>query len=261
MEEHIKKEKSLIETLKPKTAFKAGLFSGLGITFVIGFFVLLGIILNGKTDSANNNIVLENSNNNPVVARAPQPTEAGEINIIPVDKDNDWIKGDKNADISIVEFSDLECPFCKRFHATMNQIIVEYDGQVNWIYRHFPLTSLHSKAQREAEATECAGEQKGNDGFWAYVDRLFEITPANNGLEDSQLTDIAKYVGLNIDKFQECLDSGKYTKKVQDQSQQAQAAGGRGTPYSVILVGDQKIPISGALPFESVKSTLDSLLK
>lgn len=261
MDEHIKKERSAIDNLKPKTAFKTGLFSGLGIMFAIGFFVLLGITLNSKTPSTNNNVVVEDSNNNPPVARAPQPTANGEINIKPVDKNNDWIKGDKNAKISIVEFSDAECPFCKRFHATMNQVVAEYDGKVNWIYRHFPLASLHPKAQREAEATECAGDQKGNDGFWAYTDRLFEITPSNNGLADSQLTDIAKYVGLNINTFEECLDSGKFASKVQGQANDAQAAGGRGTPYSVIIAGDQKIPIPGALPFDSVKSTLDSLLK
>lgn len=260
MEEN-RNQRSGIDNLKPKTAFKTGLLSGLGIMFAIGFFVLLGIMLNGKTSNTNNNVVLDDSNNNPSVAKAPQPTANGEINIKPVDKNSDWIKGDKNAKISIVEFSDTECPFCKRFHATMNQVLAEYDGKVNWVYRHFPLASLHSKAQKEAEATECAGDQKGNDGFWAYIDRMFEITPSNNGLAESQLTDIAKYVGLDVNKFQECLDSGKFTSKVQGQTSDAQAAGGRGTPYSVILVGDQKIPIPGALPFESIKSTLDTLVK
>jgi protein-disulfide isomerase len=261
MEEHIKREKSAIENLKPRAAFKTGLLSGLGVMFAIGFFILLGIMLNGKSGDSNDNVVLEGTDNNPSVARAPQPTDNGEINIKPVDKKNDWIKGDKNAKISIIEFSDTECPFCKRFHATMNQVLAEYDGQVNWVYRHFPLTSLHAKAQREAEATECAGDQKGNDGFWAFTDRLFEITPSNDGLSESQLTEIADYAGLNVGKFQECLDSGKFASKVQGQARDAQAAGGRGTPYSVILAGDQKIPIPGALPFDSVKSTLDSLIK
>jgi len=258
MEEDIKKEKSLIETLKPKTAFKVGLLSGLGIMFFIGFFILLGVFINNKAEGS---AITKDINNNVAAANNPQPTSGGDIAIRAVDKNNDWIKGNPDAKISIVEFSDTECPFCKKFHATMKQVLSEYDGQVNWIYRHFPLTSLHSRAQKEAEATECAGEQGGNKSFWDYIDRLFEITPSNNGLAESQLSDIAKYVGLDVDKFQKCLDSGKYTKKVQDQSQQAQAAGGRGTPYSVILVGDQKIPIPGALPFESVKSTLDSLLK
>ncbi len=99
-----------------------------------------------------------------------------------------------------------------------------------------------------------------NDAFWAYIDRLFEITPTNNGLAASQLPEIADYVGLDVSKFQECLDSGKYANKIQQQIQQAQAAGGRGTPHSIIISGDQKIPIQGAQPIESVKALIDSLL-
>lgn len=259
MEENNHKEKSFIESLRPKVAFKVGLLSGLAIMFVIGFLILLGIFINkGDQASLEKNSIVANQPSNGLGAVAP--SGASDIVIQPVSKD-DWIKGDKNAKVSIIEFSDTECPFCKRFHATMQQVLAEYDGQVNWVYRHFPLTSLHSKASREAEATECAGEQKGNDGFWAYIDRLFEITPSNNGLQDGQLSEIAQYVGLDVDKFNECLESGKYKNKIQNQINEAQKAGARGTPYSVIIVGDQNIPIPGALPYEQVKATLDSLIK
>lgn len=253
------KEKDLVASLRPKSAFKAGLISGLAIMFVVGFFVLLGVVLTGNSQSSGNNITANNKAPNPT---APNPTlggDSGTINIQPVSSD-DWVKGDKNAKISIIEFSDTECPFCKRFHSTMNQVLSQYDGQVNWIYRHFPLTSLHPNAAKEAEATECAGELGGNDGFWAYTDRLFEITPSNNGLQLSQLPEIAGDVGLDVGKFQECLDSSRYASKVQDHGRQAQTAGGRGTPYSVILAGDQKVPVNGALPFEQVKSMLDALI-
>lgn len=261
MEERKHKEKGLVDNLSPKSAFKTGLVVGLAVMFAIGFFVLLGIMLSKDSEagSANNNIALNNNQGSPT-APSPTPTNTGKINIVPVDKDNDWIKGDKNAEISVIEFSDLECPFCKRFHSTMQQVVADYDGKVNWVYRHFPLTSLHSKAPKEAEATECAGEQGGNEAFWAYTDRLFEITPANNGLDASQLPAIAEYVGLDVNKFNECLDSGKYAQKVKDQTQQAQAAGGRGTPYSVIIAGDKKVPIPGALPVDSVKALIDPLL-
>lgn len=263
MEERQYKEKGLIENLSPRSAFKTGLISGLAIMFAIGFFVLLGIMFNkdGKAIADNTGTSPINNNGSPTAPTpTPTPTGTGEINIVPVDKDSDWIKGNKDAKISVIEFSDTECPFCQRFHATMQQVVADYGGKVNWVYRHFPLTSLHSKAPKEAEATECAGEQGGNEAFWAYTDRLFEITPANNGLLESQLPEIAQYVGLDVGKFQECLDSGKYAKKVQDHSQQAQAAGGRGTPYSVIVSGDQKVPIPGALPVDSVKALIDPLL-
>lgn len=252
-------QKKFVDNLNSRSSFKFGLLSGLGIMFAIGFFITLGLLVNAKSDG---NIFAKTTGNNGVkqpMVTDPTPTDAGGINIQPVSKD-DWVRGDRQAPISIIEFSDTECPFCKRFHDTMNQVVSEYDGQVNWIYRHFPLTSLHSKAPREAEALECAGDQAGNDGFWAYADRLFEVTPSNNGLAESQLTTIAEGIGLNVNKFQECLDSGKFTQKVQDQANQATAAGGRGTPYSIIVSGDKKIPINGALPFEQIKATLDGLI-
>ena len=249
--------KGFVSGLKPKSAFRLGMLSSLVVVFVIGFFVLLGMFIK-KDDTS---IAGSGSRNNIAAKNTQQEAIQGDsgIAVQPV-SDDDWVKGNKNAPISIIEFSDTECPFCKRFHATMQQVVDEYDDQVNWIYRHFPLTSLHSKATREAEATECAGELGGNDGFWAYIDRLFEITPSNDGLADSQLPEIAEYVGLDVDKFQKCLDSGKYTAKVKDQANQAQAAGGRGTPHSIIVVDGQTIPIQGAQPFTQVQQMLDSLL-
>ncbi|OGI95322.1 hypothetical protein A2917_02025 [Candidatus Nomurabacteria bacterium RIFCSPLOWO2_01_FULL_42_17] len=106
--------------------------------------------------------------------------------IRPITSD-DHILGNANARIVIVEYSDLECPFCKVFHNTMHQVVEKSGGNVAWVYRHYPIPQLHSKAFHEAEATECAWEQKGNDGFWKYIDKLFEITPSNNGLPVERL--------------------------------------------------------------------------
>ena len=77
----------------------------------------------------------------------------------------DHIRGDAKAPVKVVEFSDPECPFCKRFHDTMREVVKAYDGKVAWVYRHFPLDSLHSKARKETEAMECAAELGGNDKF------------------------------------------------------------------------------------------------
>jgi protein-disulfide isomerase len=254
MEEHNRKERGVIDNLKPKAAFKAGLFTGLGVIFAIGFFVLLGIMLNDKDISLNggtndnDDIIVNTNDNNP-------PAGNTEI-IVSGLSDGDWVRGDKDAKITIVEFSDVDCPFCTRFHNTMKQVMADYDGKVNWVYRHFPLTSLHPEAYKKAEAAECVGEQGGNDKFWAFIDELY-----SNDEKLAGVADIAASVGVNKAKFQECLDSDKYTSKVASQSQEAQKAGGRGTPYSVIIVGNQKIAIPGALPYESVKSSLDALLK
>ncbi len=175
----------------------------------------------------------------------------------------DHILGNPNAPVVIVEYSDLECPFCKTFHATLHQIMGEYgdDGRVAWVYRHFPLTQLHSKAVKEAEATECAAELGGNAGFWKFTDALFEITPSNDRLDLAQLPAIAKQIGLDADAFSSCLSSGKYTSKVNQAYQDALATGGTGTPYSIVIAGKQQIVIEGAQSYAGVKSVIDSLLK
>ncbi len=250
---------SIFNLLGPKKAFVAGLIAGLLVIFSIGFFIMLGLQLSGNNSNSGTPVSSNKEVPSKPSAPTPPPTQA-DIQVKPV-TDEDWVRGDRNAKISIIEFSDTECPFCKRFHPTMQQIVKEYQGKVNWVYRHFPLTSIHPKAPKEAEATECAGELGGNDGFWAYLDRLFEITPSNNRLDLAQLPQIAEDVGLDRKKFEECLASGKYAKKVQDHSNQAIAAGAKGTPYSVIVAGDKKIPVSGAVPVERVKSILDSLLQ
>lgn len=238
------------------------------------------------------------------IGRAPkgggQGTARAEKNIRPVQKD-DHILGNADAKITIVEFSDTECPFCKRFHATMHEVIDTYgkDGKVAWVYRHFPIAQLHPKAQKEAEALECAAELGGpssplgtsNDVFWKYADKLFETTNSNNSLdigvynlpEDpptdpdgkpyyaqktprsatdaGQLSDMAVSLGLDKIAFETCLSSSKYEDRVKKDAEEATASGARGTPSSIIIVGKEQIAMEGAQPFEAVKTLIDSLLK
>ena len=131
-----------------------------------------------------------------------------------------------------------------------------------WVYRHFPLTQLHSKAPKEAEATECASELGGQEKFWAYVDRLFAVTPSNNNLDPAELPKIAQYVGLDINKFNTCLSSGKYAKHIEDDVQNAQATGGNGTPWSIVISkSGKKYPLSGAQPYATVKQLIELALQ
>ena len=195
------------------------------------------------------------------VGTAP-PT--GEPTIRPVDA-SDHILGNPNAPVMIVEYADLECPYCKDFHTTMHQVMEFYgqNGQVAWVYRAFPLTQIHSKAPKEAEAAECAGELGGNAAFFAYIDRVYEVSPGSNGLDLNQLPVIAGEVGLNVDAFNQCLASGKYAQKITASYAEAIAAGGQGTPYTLVLVNGTLVAggnLSGAQPYDSMRAIIDAVI-
>ena len=212
-----------------------------------GAIIIAGIIIGGA-------ILLKDSlpGDGSGLANIPGDPNSLNVEIRPVSGD-DHILGNKNAKIVIVEYSDTECPFCKNFHRTMQEGGKENDGEVAWVYRHYPIPELHSKAPRQAEATECAYEQGGNTAFWKYIDRMFEVTPSNNGLPDSELENIAEYVGLNSSAFYTCLQSGKYKDKVADDIADGRKAGVSGTPSSLILVNGKVVDrIAGAQPLDIV---------
>jgi protein-disulfide isomerase len=190
------------------------------------------------------------------------PTEnkpAGEVAPL---SENDHILGASDAELIIYEYSDTECPFCKVFHNTMKEVMRTYEGKVAWVYRHFPIASLHARATREAEATECAAELGGNTGFWKYIDEVFAITNSNDSLDPAELPKIAGRVGLDTAAFTTCLDSGRHSASVQKSIEDAVKAGARGTPYSVIVSkSGEQLVINGAEPLANVKLKIDSLLR
>lgn len=192
--------------------------------------------------------------------RVENPNSA-EIDVAPVTA-KDHILGSSSAELVIVEYSDTECPFCKVFHQTMQQVVRDYAGKVSWVYRHFPIVQLHAKAPKEAEATECANELGGNQAFWKYIDKLFLTTNSNDSLDASELPKIATAVGLNESAFNTCLSSGRHAEFVSKSVEEAVKAGARGTPYSVIITRDgEKVVINGAEPIDMVKSKIDALLR
>ena len=198
---------------------------------------------------------------NQLTTNYQQPTTEAEIDMNSV-TEKDHIIGSRSADLVIVEYSDTECPFCKVFHETMHEVVNSYGGKVAWVYRHFPISQLHAKASKEAEATECAAELGGNQVFWKYIDLVFETTDSNDSLDPAELPKIAQTVGLDVQAFNTCLSSGRYTEMVKKSVEEAVKAGARGTPYSVIVAKDgEKVVINGAEPIEMVKDKIDALLK
>ncbi len=191
------------------------------------------------------------------------PSENGsKVTARAYDATKDHILGNPEAAVKVVEYADLECPHCKLFNTTMHQVMDYYgaSGKVAWVYRPFPLASIHSKAPKEAEAAECASEQGGDTSFFKYIDRLYEVTPGSNGLDLAQLPVIAKDIGLNVDTFNTCLNSGKYAKKISDSYAEAIAAGGQGTPFTLVMVGTESVVLNGAQPYSSMRAAIDTVL-
>lgn len=181
---------------------------------------------------------------------------------LPAVSADDRLRGNKNAEIVLIEYSDLECPFCKQFHETAKQVMTDYNGKVAWVWRHYPIAQLHSKAPKEAEATECARELGGGDSFWKLVDKIYEVTPANNGLVLADLPKLAGNVGLSETPFKTCLDSGKYADEIDKSVQAATRLGISGTPANFIVNKKGEVwIIPGALPLTNVKAIIDEALQ
>ncbi len=236
----------------------------------------------------------------PVVVAPVQDTEKVEINVAAITT-ADHILGNPNAPIRIIEFSDPSCPYCKIFHPTMRTLMDQYGptGNVAWIYRAFPLDKpdpngnvLHPNAGHESQALECAAGIGGDDAFWKFTNRLYEITPSvtgttPEGLDQKELPNIAKFTGLDVVAFNECLTSGRFKDKVEAQFMDGVNTGVSGTPSNVlvlskpapasldltlktlatkygvpILIDDSrtKIFLPGALPIEALKAVVEPLL-
>jgi protein-disulfide isomerase len=190
-----------------------------------------------------------------------EPTEPTKVEVTPV-TDKDHMQGDSSAQIVLIEYSDTECPYCKQFHTTAQKLVEEYPNQVMWVYRHFPLEGLHKQARTEAIATECAAELGGESGFWALINKIYETTTSNDGLDLETIPEMASEVGLDKAAFQECWNSEKTAEKVEEDLASGIKAGIRGTPGSILLdtrTGETK-SLPGALPLEQMKQLIDEML-
>ncbi len=187
--------------------------------------------------------------------------EALTKNIAPVDPNTDFIRGNTEAEYSLIEYSDYECPFCKKFHKTAGEFI-KRNNQVNWVYRHFPLEFHNPGAQKEAEAAECAGDVGGNDMFWAYSDKIYERTRSNGkGFPIVKLVPLAKELGLNLPEFKRCLIDEKYKQKVLAQFENGTKSGVTGTPGNFLRHNPTGIAIAvhGAQPISSLERVFAQL--
>jgi len=209
----------------------------------------------------------QGANNAQPAAAAAQPPQVtkGVASV-----DDDPILGDKNAPVTIIEFSDYECPFCKRhFDSTHPELVKKYidTGKVKLVFRDFPLSFHDPMASKEAIAATCAGDQGGDKKYYEFHDEIFKRTTSNgNGLDDAKIQKIASDLKLNISKFTTCLSDTAKADEVKKDITDGSAAGASGTPTFLIgkSTGDGKIDgdlLIGAQPFAAFQAVIDPLLQ
>ena len=157
--------------------------------------------------------------------------------------------GPEDAKVTIIEFSDFECPFCGKVAPTVKQLKEEYSDRVRFVYKHFPLPS-HSTAPKAAEAAECAGDQ---GKFWEMHDKMFANQKT---LFPNSLKSYAKEIGLNETAFSNCLDSGVMASRIQSDQQEGNSFGVRATP--TFFINNRKI--EGAQPLSEFERIIESEL-
>jgi protein-disulfide isomerase len=203
------------------------------------------------------------------VTSAPQ-APVGDTGTVTVSVDDDPVLGDKNAKVTLIDFSDYECPFCKRhFEQTLPELIKKYidTGKVKMVYRDLPLPFHDPMATTEAIAANCARDQGDDSTYYKYHDEIFKRTTSNgNGLTKENLYTIASDLGLNADTFKSCLDSEKYKEEVQKDLADATKAGATGTPTFFIGKSSRNGQISatklvGAQPFAQFEALIDKALQ
>jgi len=247
-----------------KSVFNALVISVIASSLVAVFFA--GSYMSLKSDQItkfelNEAIVKFESK---ILKNQQAPTQP-DLQPISVSMDDDPIRGNQDAPITIIEFSDFQCPYCARFQIqTLPLILEQYvdTGKVKFVFRDFPIQNSHPNAMPAAVASECAHEQ---DKYWQYHDALFENQGVWNKVElTSAITifkEFATKLDLNQDQFDSCLDSGKYIEEISSDLKDGKSYGVTGTPG--FFIGNDEVgfvKINGAQPFEAFKSIIDSQL-
>ncbi len=179
---------------------------------------------------------------------------------VAVVRSDDRVLGNKNAEIAIIEYSDSDCPFCARFHDTMEQVVEESNGDVAWVYRYLPL-DMHPNAYTEALSAECVGDIAGNDAYWNYLGTIMDVTLSPDPKSNEALIAYANKEGVSNEALKACLADANTIARVDRDYNEAQKIGARGTPFSIAVntkTGEQAI-IPGAYPVDEVKQIIESI--
>lgn len=237
-----------------KTMFVLGLTMGIGGMSLLALFFVMSVFLNGNSGD----LLAAKATSAAVIPSAPSPTAIADAADDPYEPayppgdvtDTDHIRGNKNAKVTLIEYSDFECPFCLQHGDTLNQLLAAYPNDVRVVYRHFPLTGLHPEAQKAAEASECAADQ---GKFWEMHDAIFQAN-ADGTMSVNAWKKIAGTLQLDTNAFSNCLDSGEKASVVATHQNDGANAGIAGTPGT--FVNGQLI--EGAIPFANFKQIVEA---
>ena len=205
---------------------------------------------------------------NQAVEPVANPDDALALDKIPTVSDSDHVRGAKNADVTIISYSDFACPYCQKWHPTFNSLVEKYGDQITFVYRHFSLGFTYS--DKLAQTSECVAEYANEEAFWTFTDTIYEkladrsiYTKENDSeiITDESILTIAANSGAPLAKVQACLESQEKAEVVQNMMMGASAAGIGGTPSTIIISknADREF-IPGALTLEEVESTLEKHL-
>lgn len=223
------------------------------IAIICGFaLIALAIFFTNKSDSDKSVEVPTNQDRASAGQGVPRPVD-----------DNDYILGNPNSPIIMVEYSDYECPFCKQYHETLRQIMDEYGvtGKLAWAYRQYPLTQLHPNAPVIAEAALCVGDIGGNKAFWDFSNLVFDERDIDEQTNVTKLPEFAAAAGVSKDAYKECVDSDRMQEQLTANTEDGFNSGARGTPYTVLIVGNQQAIINGAQSYDTVKGIIQNLVE
>lgn len=171
--------------------------------------------------------------------------------------DSDHVLGNSEAKIILVEYSDIDCPFCRVFHVTLQKVLEEYPNDVAWVYRDYPLIRLHPEAKAKAISAECIAINEGNEAYFTYLDYLF-----TNEVKLANLSEAIATLGYNQGKHDTCIAENIATENVDTDMETGEAYGIEGTPFTILVNTEtgEALPIRGAVPYEDLKQIIDSEL-
>lgn len=262
--------RSVFDEMPAKFAFWAGLVTGSAILSVMGLIIMAIMMVKGvdissdsKGKNDNKEVTAQEDNNeaaNTNAAPTPSPSAApaaapstgveaasGSFDVASAKN----VKGSGN--VAIVEFSDFECPFCQRFNPTMAEVMEKYDGKVQHVYKHFPLSSIHPNAEIAAIGSECAGDQ---GKFWEMHDALFAEQDRLSGGKKA-VVEIASELGLDKDQFSACLEDDAKKAIVANDTAEGQSLGCTGTPCPLLVVDGKVVQkFQGAVPISVIDTAL-----